>query len=465
MERTMCFPLLLLICSLSTAQLQSDNDIVPHPAESQGGEPTNVSEHQQTCPQDIHAVLREMSASLAEQRVETRHLQRENEAQTAKLELQKTELEKQKTELEKQKTEGEKLKQQLQVQAAELITVKARSNVTENQVEALRRDAEVKQVAFSASLLASGSGHIGPFNTQTNLVFRYVFSNIGNAYNPNTVRGAYHFEFYIGATGHSSYASAAALFKNGEHVCIAYEHQPSGHGTSANGATLLLEKVEGVLGGDTRQILHPISAHRASLQPIESLLAVVRNACRPINVAASCGPESLFFNLLFLEGHLQQAPHRQRLHFVTQEYVEIPHLFTDTMSFLTVSRLAPKLLNSKNAAFLQAARNASASTTNLKDILADLIPKEQTRIKSFKQQYGKTNIGQINVDMVYGGMRGMKGLVYETSVLDPDEGIRFRGYSIPECQGLLPKAPGGEEPLPEGLFWLLITGQVPTEEQ
>uniref|UniRef100_A0A8C7J8K6 Citrate synthase n=1 Tax=Oncorhynchus kisutch TaxID=8019 RepID=A0A8C7J8K6_ONCKI len=62
-------------------------------------------------------------------------------------------------------------------------------------------------------------------------------------------------------------------------------------------------------------------------------------------------------------------------------------------------------------------------------------------------------------------MRGMKGLVYETSVLDADEGIRFRGYSIPECQQLLPKAPGGAEPLPEGLFWLLVTGQVPTEEQ
>ncbi|KAL3059492.1 hypothetical protein OYC64_014159 [Pagothenia borchgrevinki] len=240
MERTMCFPLVLLICSLSTAQLQSDNDIVPHHAESQGGEPTNVSEHQQTCPQDIHAVLREMSASLAEQRVETRHLQRENEAQTAKLELQKTEL-------EKQKTEGEKLKQQLQVQAAELISVKARSNVTENQVEALRRDAEVKQVAFSASLLASGEGTIGPFNTHTNLVFRNVFSNIGNAYNPNTgfffapVRGAYHFEFYIGGYGHSSHGSCAALIKNGEIVCMAYEHQTSGFAKSSNGATLLLE--------------------------------------------------------------------------------------------------------------------------------------------------------------------------------------------------------------------------------
>ena len=37
----------------------------------------------------------------------------------------------------------------------------------------------------------------------------------------------------------------------------------------------------------------------------------------------------------------------------------------------------------------------------------------------------------------------MKGLVWETSVLDADEGIRFRGYTIPECQELLPKAPGG----------------------
>jgi len=66
---------------------------------------------------------------------------------------------------------------------------------------------------------------------------------------------------------------------------------------------------------------------------------------------------------------------------------------------------------------------------------------------------------------MYGGMRGMKGLVTETSVLDPDEGIRFRGLSIPECQQQLPKAEGGEEPLPEALFWLLVTGDVPTAAQ
>lgn len=62
-------------------------------------------------------------------------------------------------------------------------------------------------------------------------------------------------------------------------------------------------------------------------------------------------------------------------------------------------------------------------------------------------------------------MRGIKGLICETSVLDPEEGIRFRGYSITDCQQKLPKASGGEEPLPEGLFWLLLTGDIPTDAQ
>ncbi|CAF4929792.1 unnamed protein product, partial [Rotaria socialis] len=66
---------------------------------------------------------------------------------------------------------------------------------------------------------------------------------------------------------------------------------------------------------------------------------------------------------------------------------------------------------------------------------------------------------------IYGGMRDINGLVYETSLLDPKEGIRFRGKTIEECQAELPRAKGGEEPLPEGLFWLLATSQIPTQEQ
>lgn len=78
-------------------------------------------------------------------------------------------------------------------------------------------------------------------------------------------------------------------------------------------------------------------------------------------------------------------------------------------------------------------------------------------------------------------------MYYETSLLDAQEGIRFRGYSIPELQEKLPtfKGPAGQgrkaahklfkikiklfvisgEPLPEALIWLLLTSEIPTVEQ
>jgi citrate synthase len=62
-------------------------------------------------------------------------------------------------------------------------------------------------------------------------------------------------------------------------------------------------------------------------------------------------------------------------------------------------------------------------------------------------------------------MRGITGLVSETSLLDAQEGIRFRGYTIPELQEKLPKAEGGNEPLPEGLFYLMLLGELPTEDE
>lgn len=108
---------------------------------------------------------------------------------------------------------------------------------------------------------------------------------------------------------------------------------------------------------------------------------------------------------------------------------------------------------------------SGSTETDLKAVLAKKIPVEQERVKKFRKEFGNVKVGEVTVDMMYGGMRGIKGLVCETSVLDPDEGIRFRGLSIPECQQVLPKAPGGAEPLPESIFWLLITGDVPTEAQ
>jgi citrate synthase len=62
-------------------------------------------------------------------------------------------------------------------------------------------------------------------------------------------------------------------------------------------------------------------------------------------------------------------------------------------------------------------------------------------------------------------MRGVKSMIWETSQLDPLKGIRFRGYSIPELRDLLPRVVNGKEPLPEALFWLMLIGEIPTEDQ
>jgi citrate synthase len=85
-------------------------------------------------------------------------------------------------------------------------------------------------------------------------------------------------------------------------------------------------------------------------------------------------------------------------------------------------------------------------------------------IKELIKEHGSKKIGEVTLAQVYQGMRGITGLVTETSLLDAQEGIRFRGYTIPELQQKLPKAPGGTEPLPEGLFYLMLIGNLPTQE-
>ncbi len=85
-------------------------------------------------------------------------------------------------------------------------------------------------------------------------------------------------------------------------------------------------------------------------------------------------------------------------------------------------------------------------------------------VKELLKEHGNKKIGEVTLSQIYQGMRGITGLVTETSLLDAQEGIRFRGYSIPELKDKLPKAPGGSEPLPEGLFYLMLVGELPTEE-
>ena len=85
-------------------------------------------------------------------------------------------------------------------------------------------------------------------------------------------------------------------------------------------------------------------------------------------------------------------------------------------------------------------------------------------IKELLKEHGNKKIGEVTLAQVYQGMRGITGLVTETSLLDSQEGIRFRGYTIPELQQKLPKAENGSEPLPEGLFYLMLIGELPSQE-
>jgi len=100
----------------------------------------------------------------------------------------------------------------------------------------------------------------------------------------------------------------------------------------------------------------------------------------------------------------------------------------------------------------------------IKEHFSTKIAPAQAEIKAFLAKHGEESLGEITVAQVYQGMRGMTALICETSKLDSRKGIRFRGYSIPELQAKLPKYPGGSEPLPEGLFHLILMNEMPDDD-
>ncbi len=96
----------------------------------------------------------------------------------------------------------------------------------------------------------------------------------------------------------------------------------------------------------------------------------------------------------------------------------------------------------------------------LKGRFKEIATERFKEVRKIIKEDGDKVIGEVKLSQIYGGMRGIKSMVWETSNLDPVDGIRFRGYTIPELQKVLPTGKG-KEPLPEGLFWLMLTGELP----
>ncbi len=85
-------------------------------------------------------------------------------------------------------------------------------------------------------------------------------------------------------------------------------------------------------------------------------------------------------------------------------------------------------------------------------------------VKNLLKEHGAAEIGKVTIESMISGMKGLPLLLTLTSKLDPEEGIRFRGYTIPELQEKLPKLSADDEPLPEGLFYLMLLDELPTME-
>lgn len=101
----------------------------------------------------------------------------------------------------------------------------------------------------------------------------------------------------------------------------------------------------------------------------------------------------------------------------------------------------------------------------LKQKLYDKIVVARQKNKDILSQYGDVVIDQVKVSHFFGGMRGLKCLVTDISNLDANEGIKYRGHTLEDIFKNLPKPKGADMPYVEGLVHLLLTGDMPTEEE
>jgi citrate synthase len=91
----------------------------------------------------------------------------------------------------------------------------------------------------------------------------------------------------------------------------------------------------------------------------------------------------------------------------------------------------------------------------IKQKLEQLIPQWREEIGAINKQSGDKVISEVTIGQAYGGMRGVKGMVCDTSEVPPDKGLIIRGIPVADLT----------EKLPEEVFWLLLTGELPDKKQ
>ena len=103
--------------------------------------------------------------------------------------------------------------------------------------------------------------------------------------------------------------------------------------------------------------------------------------------------------------------------------------------------------------------------TQLKTKLAEKIQAHRPRTAKLTKEFADVVIDKVDIGQCIGGARDIRCLVTDISYLDPQEGIRFRGKTIPETFAALPKAAGSTYPTVESFWYFLLTGDIPTQAQ
>ncbi len=101
----------------------------------------------------------------------------------------------------------------------------------------------------------------------------------------------------------------------------------------------------------------------------------------------------------------------------------------------------------------------------LKEKIEAQLPDWRERVEKLVEEHGDVKVGDVTISQIYGGMRGVKALVTDISYVDPQEGIRFRGHTVPDTLEKLPKPAQDATAWVGGLYYLLLVGEIPTKEQ
>lgn len=101
---------------------------------------------------------------------------------------------------------------------------------------------------------------------------------------------------------------------------------------------------------------------------------------------------------------------------------------------------------------------------NLHEKIASQLPDLRSHVSKLVKEYGDVVVDKVTIGQIFGGMRDIKSLVTDISYVDPATGIKFRGMAIPELLKKLPRPRGAKIPYVGGLFYLLMTGEIPTRQ-